>query len=57
MMDLGTASGSNSYASGINAAGTIIGNASESGAGGPFVGSTESGLVNLNTYIDTFCKS
>jgi probable HAF family extracellular repeat protein len=56
MMDLGTASGSNSYASGINAAGTIIGNASESGAGGPFVGSAESGLVNLNTYIYTFLQ-
>ncbi len=57
MMDLGTASGSsNSYALGINAAGTIIGNSSESDAGGPFVGSAESGLVNLNTYIDTFLQ-
>ncbi|MEO5719509.1 MAG: hypothetical protein ABIR29_13190 [Chthoniobacterales bacterium] len=57
MLDLGTVSGSNdSYAVGINASGTIIGNSSASDIGGPFVGSAGSGLVNLNTYIDTFLQ-
>jgi probable HAF family extracellular repeat protein len=57
MMDLGTVSGSsNSYGLGINASGTIIGNSSASDGGGPFVGSVESGLVNLNTSIDTFLQ-
>ena len=57
MMDLGTVSGwSNSYATGINAAGTIVGNSSESGTGGPFVGSAGGRLVDLNTYIDTFLQ-
>lgn len=56
MMDLGTASGSDdSYAVGINASGTIVGNSSTSGSG-PFVSSGGSGLVNLNTYIDTFLQ-
>ena len=57
MMDLGTLSGSNnSHAVGINAVGTIIGNSSASGSGGPFISAAGSGLVNLNTYIDTFLQ-
>lgn len=57
MLDLGTASGAtNSYAVGINASGTIIGNLTASD-GGPFVGFAGSGLVNLNSYIDTFLQA
>ena len=52
MMDLGSRrAGRTATPRESTPAGTIIGNASESGAGGPFVGSAESGLVNLNTYM------
>lgn len=57
MLDLGTVSGSsNSFAVGINATGTVIGNSTESTGGGTFVGSAAGGLVDLNSYIDTFLQ-
>ncbi|MEO8044291.1 MAG: hypothetical protein ABI674_05240 [Spartobacteria bacterium] len=57
MLDLGTAGGaSNSYAVGINASGTIIGNSTASDHGGPFVAFAWGSLVNLNSYIDTFLQ-
>ncbi len=52
MTDLGTLSGMNSsFAVGISASGTVVGN-SDSGGHGPFIYNPSTGMMDLNTLVD-----